>query len=173
MAPKSIKLRFRINQDQILHRGPDAQPGRRQGAQEINNIPHIQIPILRHEPPHQPLDASVVQDDVAGDGVEALAALEGVFLDVEGQVEERGEGVGELEDAKGGDDAGEAGEVGDRGADDKGDGPVDGDDGHPDPFARLVGERGGAEDFDADVVVEDCGGVVSRCVSVDNDDDDG
>ena len=158
MASKSIQLRFRIDQDQILHRGPDAQPGRRQGAQEIYDIPNIQVPIPRHEPPHQPLDTSVEQDDVAGDGVEALAALKGVFLDVEGEVEEGGKGVGELEDAKGGDDAGEAGEVGDRGPDDKGDGPVDGDDGHPDPFARLVGERGRAKYFDAYIVVEDCGG---------------
>ena len=108
-----------------------------------------------------------MQDDGAGGGVEALATPEGVLLDVEGEVEERGEGVGELEDAHGGDDGGEAGEVGDGGRDDEGGGPVDGDRGDPDPFAGFVGEGWGAQELDGYVGVEDYGGkFVSRGVSV-------
>lgn len=68
------------------------------------------------------------------------------------------ERVGELEDADGGDDGGEAGEVGDGGGDDEGDGPVDGDEGHPEKFAVLLGKGWGAEELDGYVVVEDFGG---------------
>ena len=100
-----------------------------------------------------------------GRGVEALAAAQGVLPDAEGEVEERGEGVGELDDADGGDDGDEAGEGGDCGADDEGDGPVNGDEGDPEEFAVSVGERWGVEEFNGDVVVEDCGeGALVRSV---------
>ena len=155
MAPKSIDLRLRINENQILHRSPNAQPSRRQGTQEIQNVPHIQIPIPRHEPPHQSLHARVLQTDLARNGVVALAALQGVLLDVEGEVQEGREGVGELQDAGCRDDGREARESGDGGADDEGDGPVDGDEDHPEEFAVFVGERRSVEEFDAYVVVED------------------
>ena len=160
MASKSIDLRLRVNENQILHGGPNAQPGRRERAQKVNNIPHIQVPIPRHEPPHQSLHARVLQTDLSRDGVVALAAAEGVLLDVEGEVQEWGEGVGELQDAGGGDDGREAGEGGDGGTDDEGDGPVDGDEDHPEEFAVLVSEGRGIEEFDAYVVVEDWGGRV-------------
>ncbi len=155
MAAKGINLRLRIHEDEILHRGPGAQPARRQRAQKVNDVPHIQIPVAGHEAAHHSLDAAVVQRDLPRDGVEALAAAQGVLLDVEGEVQPGGEGVGEVEDAGGGDDGGEAGEGGDGGADDEGDGPVDGDDGHPEEFAFLRDEGRGAEEIDANVVVED------------------
>ena len=157
MATKRINLRLRINQDQILHRGPDTQPGRRQRAKKVDDVPSIQIPIPGHETSHQPLHACVLQAYLPGGRVETLAAAQGVFLDVKGKVQEGGEGVGELDDADGGDDRDEAGEGGDGGADDEGDGPVDGDDGHPEVFAGFLGEGWGAEEFDCDVVIEDCG----------------
>lgn len=98
-----------------------------------------------------------MQAHLPGRGVETLVAAQGVFLDAEGEVQEGGEGVGELDDTDGGDDGDEAGEGGDGGADDEGDGPVDGDEGHPEEFSILVGERWGAEEFDGYVVVKDCG----------------
>ena len=155
MAAKSIDLRFRINENQILHGGPNAQPGRRERAQKVDDVPHIQIPIPRHEPSHQPLHAPVLQADLSGDGVVALTAAQGVLLDVEGEVQEWWEGVGELQDADGGDDGCEAGECGDCGTDDEGDGPVDGDEDHPEEFAIFFNEGRGIEEFDAYVVVED------------------
>ena len=158
MAPKSIKLRLRINHNQILHRRPNAQPRRRQRPQKVHHVPRIQVPILRHEPPHQPLRAPILQRDLSRGRIEALAGAQGVLFHVVGEVQPGGEGVCELDDADGGDDGGEAGEGGDGGADDEGDGPVDGDDGDPEEFAVLVGKGWGAEEFDADVVVEDCGG---------------
>ena len=158
MAAKSINLRLRINHNQILHRGPDAQPGRRQRAQKIQHVPNIQVPVPGHEPPHQPLHTPVVQRDLAGGGVEALAGAQGVLSGVVGDVQPGWEGVGELDDADGGDDGAEAGEGGDGGADYEGDGPVDGDESHPEEFAALLGEGWGAEEFDADVVVQDYGG---------------
>lgn len=157
MAAKSIELRLRINEDQILHRGPDAQPGRRQRAQKVEDVPSIQIPVLSHETSHHPLHARVLQAHLSGGRVETLAAAQGVFLDVKGKVQERGEAVGELDDADGGDDGDEAGEGGDGGTDYEGDGPVNGDDGYPEHFAVLLSEGWGAEEFDGDVVIEDCG----------------
>ena len=171
MAAKSIDLRFRVNENEILDGGPNAQPGRRERAQKIDDVPHIQVPIPRHEPSHQPLHASVLQADLSGDGVVALTAAQGVLFDVEGEVQERREGVGELEDAGGGDDGREAGESGDCGTDNEGDGPVDGDEDHPEEFAILVSEGRGIEEFDADDVVEHWGKrVLAKGSSVDNDD---
>ena len=63
-------------------------------------------------------------------------------------------GVCELQDADGGDEGGELEEGWDRGCDDEGDGPVDGHDAHPEPFALLGREGRGAEEVDEDVVVE-------------------
>ena len=98
---------------------------------------------------------------MSGSGIEPLAGAQGVLLDVEGNVQEGGEGVCELDDADRGHDGGEAGEVGDGSPEDEGDGPVDGDEGDPEEFAVFLGEGWGAEEFDADVVVEDCGGGLS------------
>ena len=157
MAAKSIDLRFRVNENEILHGGPDAQPGRGERAQKVDDVPRIQVPIPRHEPSHQALHASVLQADLSRDGVVALAAAQGVLFDVEGEVQEGREGVGELEDAAGGGDGCEAGESGDCGTDDEGDGPVDGDEDHPEEFAISVSEGRGIEEFNAYVVVEDWG----------------
>ena len=157
MAAKSIKLRLRIDEDQILHRGPHAQPGRHQGAQQVEDVPNIQIPIPSHEASHQSLHAPVLQAHLSGGWVETLAATQGISLDVEGNVQEGGEAIGELDDAESGDDGDEAGEVGDGGADDEGNGPVDGDESCPEEFAGFIGEGRGAEEFDGDVVVENCG----------------
>lgn len=169
MTAVSIDLRLGINENQILTRGPDAQPGRRQRAQKVDDVPNIQIPIPSHEAPHHPLHARVLQADLPGDGVKTLAAAQGVLLDVEGEVEEGGEGVGELEDADGGDDGGETGKVGDGGADDESDGPVDWDQGDPEDFAILLAEGWRAEKFDGYVIVENCGGSFSKSSSIKGD----
>ena len=161
MAPISIKLRLCIYQNQILHRRPNAQSRRRQRPQKVKHVPNIQIPILRHKPPHQPLHTPILQRNLPRCGIEPLAGAQGVLFDVEGDVQPGGETVRELDDADRGDDGGEARKVGDGGADDEGDSPVDGDDSHPEEFAVFVGEGWGAEEFDADVVVEDCGGGLS------------
>ena len=108
MAPVRINLRLRIDKNQIFHRSPNAQPRRRQGPQQINDVPSIQVPILCHEPPHEPLHPAIVQRDLSRSGIEPLAVAQGVLLDVEGDVQQGGEGVGELDDADGGDDGGEA-----------------------------------------------------------------
>ena len=57
-------------------------------------------------------------DDARGrvEAVAGRAEADGAAVDVVREVEDRGEGVGELQDAGGGDDGGEAGEVGDGGA---------------------------------------------------------
>lgn len=96
-------------------------------------------------------------DDCAGGGVVAFAGKEGVFFDLEADVEEWGKGVGELGDAEGANDADESAKCGDQGADYEGEGPVDGDEDYPEDFADFGGEDGEAEEFDEDVVVDDWG----------------
>ena len=159
MAAKGIKLRLGIDEDQILHRGPGAQTRRRQGPQEVKDVPNVQIPVPRHETPHQPLHAPILQRDLPSGGIEAFATAQGALFYIEGDVQPWREGVGELDDADGGDDGGEAGEVGDGAADDECDGPVDWDDSHPEEFAILVAEGRCAEEFDGDIIIEDFGRV--------------
>lgn len=84
-----------------------------------------------------------------------MAEDDGVALDAVGDVQDGREGVGELQDARCRDDGGEAGEIGNGGADDESDGPVAWDDGHPEEFAGPLVKRRGAEEFDGDVVVQD------------------
>lgn len=77
--------------------------------------------------------------------------------------EKRWEGVRELSDTDGTNDTHECVEVGDDGTDDKGNSPVDWDQEDPDYFTGLGGKRWHAEDFNTDVVVDDCCSV-SVCV---------
>ena len=93
--------------------------------------------------------------DAAGGGIEALVRAHGVLLDEVPQRERGREGVAELDDAEGSDDGDEAEEVGDRGRDDEGHGPVDGHDDRPEDLALLGGEGREAEQVHEDVVVQD------------------
>lgn len=86
-----------------------------------------------------------------------------MFLYEVAQGQDGGEGVTELDDAKGGNDGDEAEEIGDGGRDDESDGPVNRDDDRPEDFSLSGGKGRGAEevhenvvvkDFDADVPVE-------------------
>lgn len=77
--------------------------------------------------------------------------------------EKRWKGVCELSDTDGTDDTDKCVEVGDDGTDDKGNSPVDWDQEDPDDFAGLGGERWHTEDFNTDVVVNDCCSI-SVCV---------
>lgn len=74
MASKSVELRLRVDKNQILHRSPNAQPGRRQSPHAVNDVPHVQIPIPGHEAPHQPLHAAIMQRDLPGGGIEPFVA---------------------------------------------------------------------------------------------------
>ena len=76
---------------------------------------------------------------MAGGRVKALVGAHGVLLAHVCDGEDGREGVCEVEDAEGGDDGGEADEVGDAGADYEGDGPVDGDEGDPEHFSGFGG----------------------------------
>lgn len=93
-------------------------------------------------------------DHTAGGGVEAFAGPERVLARLEAHVQEGGEDVGEGQDAEGGDDRGEAAEVGDAGADDVREGPVHGDEHDPGDLAAALRQRRRGEQLDGDVVVE-------------------
>lgn len=87
--------------------------------------------------------------------VVSLTWEHGVDHGLGADVQEGGEGVGELDDTDGADDADEGVEVGDHSADDECQGPVDGNHDDPEDFAFFGGEFGHAEDLDTDIVVDD------------------
>jgi hypothetical protein len=43
-------------------------------------MPHIHIPSLRNEPANQPLESAIIQDNLSGLGIKALAVLHCVLL---------------------------------------------------------------------------------------------
>jgi hypothetical protein len=71
------------------------------------------------------------------------------------------EGVCELQDTEGGDDTGQAREIGNTGGKDESDGPVNRDQGGESDFSATGGESGSMEQLDEDVVVDDWGEGVS------------
>lgn len=73
-----------------------------------------------------------------------LFGQHGALLDLEADLEERREGVGEVADAEGADERLEVAEVGDGGGDDEGERPVHGHDSAPEDLASFGGESGEA-----------------------------
>lgn len=63
-------------------------------------------------------------------------------MDLEANLQQRRESVGEVANAEGSDQTAEVSELGYRGCDDESEGPVDGNDNYPEDLALLVGERG-------------------------------
>ena len=170
MASKSIHLGRRIRRDQLLDRRVDPQRHRAQRAQEVNDIPaidqHLHLPpatpptlvitlLPTEEATHKPFDARVMLNDLACRGVEALSGAQGVLARLEHNVEERREDVRKGQDAEGGNDRGETAEVGDAGADDVRDGPVDGDQRDPGELPVALSKWRRGEELHGDVVVED------------------
>ena len=144
-----------------LERGDDALDGgirsqdRTAGrAQHVENVEGLDVP-LSSKPALEPSEAGIETRDPSRGRVEALAGLHGVLPDFETEHEEGREGVGELQDAGGGDEGGQVGELGDGGGDDEGDDPVDGHDADPEEFAALLGQGGEVEDVGEEVVVQD------------------
>lgn len=97
-------------------------------------------------------------DDGVGGRVIPLTREHGVDHGLGAHVKERRERVGELDDTNGADDTDKGVEVGDDSADHESEGPVDWNHDDPNDFAFLGGETGHVEDFDTDVIVDDCGG---------------
>lgn len=64
----------------------------------------------------------------------------GTLLDVKSELEESGEGVGEVADAEGADEGRNISDVGDCGGDYVGYGPVNGNDGNPHDLSALRGQ---------------------------------
>lgn len=155
-ARKRIKLRPRIRSRQ-LHRGRiRPHPTHRQRSQEVQHIKHINVPLSPEEPAEYTSYPTILGTGFSSRRVEAQLRGRGIFESLVPEMQHGGERVCEIEDTCCGDDAGEAGEEGNGGADHVRDGPVDGDDGDPEESAAADGERGSFEEFDEDVVVEDC-----------------
>lgn len=106
--------------------GIGAQHTGSQGTQKEDEVPSLVDDVFGEETADVALDAVVMADGVACGWVEALALLgpDGVLLDLHAQHEQWGEGVGELHNAEGGDEARERAEVWDCEGDYVGDAPV-------------------------------------------------
>lgn len=98
--------------DESLDTGISAQSCSDQCAQQIDHQPGVQRPPLL-EGAHPTCHAVVKADDLAGGGVEAFAGLDRIALQEIANVQPGRKAVGELQNAKGGDDRGETGEIGD------------------------------------------------------------
>jgi len=151
--------------NQTLNRSPCAHTRADETTKEVDRVNDVDVPV-NLESADPALETGIVAGSNASVGIEALAWQRGVDLASVADVEDGGEGVGEVEDQEGADEAGDAVEVGDGGGDDEGDDPVDGAQGIPEELAFLGGDFGPFEDFladfdvdglHADVEVEHCG----------------
>jgi len=157
----------RTNQPQTTR--INTQSSRTQRSKEIKEIKRIQMP-LNHKPPHPSLHPRIDLIIRLRNGIEALLRRHSIFLDLESEGEDGGEGVCELKDTDRANETGDVGELRDGGADYPCDDPVSGYERHPEEFALLGSERRGFEefledldvgDFDSDVTVESSGNETS------------
>lgn len=156
LAAKSIQLRNRIDLDQV-HNGSIYTEGTQgHGAEEVQQIEDVEVPTGTEEAAHPAPDSAIARRQLAGAWVEPGFSLHGGLLDLIANVQKRRERVRKLQDADGGDDAGEAGEIGNRCSDYIGDRPVDGDESKPDISAALAFQRRSLEKFDKNIVIEHC-----------------
>lgn len=151
----SAAIRKRINQDSDSRISTKTSKSKRaQGVEDVENAEHEIFRLLSHESPNNAFKATIVANGVAGGRVESFSVLHGSPFDPVIGRKHGWESVGELQDTERGNDGGETGEVGNTSSQDKGDGPVDWNESHPQELAGLVGERGEAEKLDEDVVVD-------------------
>ena len=83
------------------------------------------MPVL-HESTGPAFQAAVVSHGDAGDGVEALTWEHSIELAPVADIQEGGEGVGEVQDKQGTDDTRDTVQVGHGGSNEEGEDPVDG-----------------------------------------------
>lgn len=98
------------------------------------------------------LHAAIHAGELLIDLVELLFGQDGALLDLEADLEERREGVGEVANAEGADEGADVAEFGDGAGHDEGEGPVDGDHADPNNLSSLGCERGEVCVFVLDVV---------------------
>ena len=154
-ASERVNLGNRKCGDETLARriGAETRDGER--AHGVEDQDNIEPPALGEEAALPSRKPRVVLDHVAGGGIEAFTGAERVLLDEEANTECTGEGVGKLHEADGSGQAGKSEEVGDGAGEDKGDGPVEGNDDCPQQLAGLGGQRRCLEKFHQDIVVDD------------------
>lgn len=140
-----------------MNRSISTETGRRQRTTRINDIPAVHVPGAREEAAHPAFHATVIANDGAGLGVEALAFISahGAPLDEVAEGKDGREAVAELDDTECSDDGDEAEEIGDGSGNYEGDGPVDGHDGNPHHAAGAGGQWRCLEQVHKNVVVED------------------
>jgi len=139
--------------NQTLDRSPGAHTRADETPEEVDDVHGVDVPV-DHVPSDPTLDAGIVSRGDTGVGIETLAWERGVDLASVADVQDGGEGVGEVQDQEGADETGDAVQVGDGGGDDEGDDPVDGAEGVPEELALLGGDLGPVEDFLADFDVD-------------------
>lgn len=144
--------------DQALNARITPQSRRDQCSQHKHQVERIQMPLL-HIAPNPPLRPTIKPRRLSSHRIKPFTFLHRVLLDVEAEHEHWREGVRELQDAERGDKAGEGAEIGDRGSNDEGDAPVDGNHADPDEFSGFGGEAWEAEELLKDILIYDLGNV--------------
>ena len=139
--------------NEALDRSPGAHAGGSEAAHEVDGVEDVDVPVLEVAA-HPSLHARVVADSDAGVGVEALAWQLGVDLASEADVEDGGEGVGEVEDEDGADEADDAVEVRHGGRDDESQRPVERAEAVPHVAPFLAGDLWEVEDLLKDLDVD-------------------
>jgi hypothetical protein len=122
-------------------------------SEEVNGVGNGQRPVLEVST-HPALHAAIMSCRDAGVRVEALTREHSAKLGLEAYIQDRGEGVGEVEDEQRADDAGNTVEVGHCGTDNKCQCPVHRTERPPHVFTPLGADLGEVEDFLEDFDVD-------------------
>ena len=140
--------------DDAFDGGISSQDRTAKCAQHVEEVERLDVP-PSGKPALESSEARIQMCDPSGGRIETLAGLHGMLPDFEAKHEERREGVGELQDADGGDEGGQVRELRDRGGDNEGDDPIDWHNAHPQELASLLGQRGKVEHIREEIVVKD------------------
>jgi hypothetical protein len=118
-------------------------------------VQDINVPFVAEEASDPSLQAAVMESDDASGRIEAFALLQRVLLNAVSQGEQRREGVCELHETDCGCDTCKSEEIRDRGSEDEGNSPVEGNEACPEDLAAFGNESWSTEPFHQDVVVDD------------------
>lgn len=153
-ASKGIILRLCVGLGQIHGRRVGTQCAHGQSGEEVQHVEHVHVPASTKKAANPTLHSSVLHSYLACFPVKSGLLPRCIPQGMKADVEQRREGVGEIQDTNCSNDASETGEVRNRSSNNVRNRPVDRDDADPEEFARPIRERGRLEELDEYVVVD-------------------
>jgi len=118
-------------------------------------VQDIDVPFVAEEASDPSPQAAVMKCDDASGGVEAFTIPQCILLNAVSEGEQWRESVCKLHEANCSGDTCKSEEIGDRGGENKGDGPVEGNKACPEDFAAFGNESRRAKPFHQDIIVDD------------------